>query len=131
MSTKLVAKFLSGEIKKGVSYDFLLIRETFHLQLESDPVNQEEIRLSDLKAVFFVEDYSGDSGYSDNKNARRPTYQQRVSVKFQDGEEIVGYTDDDLDENQVIRLVPADPLSNNNLIFVVKKNAKSIKSIEQ
>lgn len=130
MHIKLVIKFLNGETKKGISDDFLLKRETFHLKLEAEQEDQEEVHISDLKAVFFVEDYGGDTRYNENKLARRPTYHQRISVRFQDGEEIVGYTDDDLDRNQIIRLVPADPLSNNTLVFVIKRNTESIRTLE-
>lgn len=131
MSTKLVVKFMDGRVKKGNSDDFLFLRDTFHFRQEvSDADRLEEISISDLKAVFFVGDYVGDASYNENKKSKRPTYNHRVSIRFPDGEEIVGYTDDDLVRTEVIRLVPADPLSNNTLIFVVKENTVSIQSME-
>lgn len=130
MYTKVVAKYLDGQIKKGLSDDFLLFRETFHIIKETDPQEEEEVRLSELKAVFFVDDYQGDSTYMEDRYAIRPTYKKRVAMQFSDGEEIVGYTDDDLEQNEVIRLVPVDPLSNNALVFVIKKNTSSIQPLD-
>ncbi len=129
MNIKLVAKYLDGRLRKGYSDDFLLLREIFHMTEGSGRGKGEEIRLSDLKAVFFVEDFSGDPGYRENKTARRPAYHHRVSIRFRDGEELVGYTDDDLDRAEVIRLVPVDPMTNNTLIYVMKRNTVSVQSL--
>jgi hypothetical protein len=129
MYTKLVAKYMDGKVKKGFSDDFLLLRETFHLKGDKQ-VEGEVVNLSDLKAVFFVDGYSGNSDFKDDKSSVRPAYKRRVSMHFSDGEEIVGYTDDDLEVSDIIRLVPSDPLSNNRLIFVVKKNTTSIKLLD-
>ncbi len=130
MSTKLVVKFMDGRIKKGFSDDFLFLRKTFHLREMSNSENEEEVHIADLKAVFFVGDYDGNPNFKEDNNTERSTYNHRVAIRFHDGEEIVGYTEDDLVQSDVLRLVPVDPLSNNALIFIVKQNAVSIQALE-
>lgn len=133
IGTKLIAKFMDGRIKKGCSDDFLLLNETFHMNDASDMKNQEEIRMSDLKAVFFVDDFAGSPRYVEEKRRIRPTYHNKISIRFHDGEEIVGYNNDHNNDikSDVIRIVPLDPFSNNTLIFVVRKNTVSILPLEE
>lgn len=131
IETKLIAKFMDGRIRKGYSDDFLLLNETFHISNASDAKDKEEIRMKDLKAVFFVDDFAGNSRYVEKKRTSRPTYHNKISIRFHDGEEIIGYANDDYLGSDVIRLVPVDPLSNNTLIFVVRKNTVSILPLEE
>jgi len=131
IETRLIAKFMDGRIRKGYSDDFLLLNETFHMSDTPDQENQEEISMSDLKAVFFVDDFAGNPQYVEKKRTSRLTYHNKISIRFHDGEEIIGYANDDYLGSDVIRIVPADPLSNNTLIFVVRKNTVSILPLEE
>jgi len=88
----------------------------------------ESVRLDELKAVFFVRDFSGTPGHSDQKSfPPRPEYGRRTVVRFQDGEELWGYTQGYSAERVGFFLFPADKSSNNERVYVVSASMESIR----
>ena len=78
-----------------------------------------EVPLTDLKAVFFVRSFEGDPGHDESKDLYqpRPPATRKVSVRFQDGEELVGHTRQ-LDRHRTgLFFTPLDPRSNNLRVF--------------
>ena len=86
---QIVIKFKDGNLKKGTTNDFFPNKKTFHLSDMESKV--EEINIDDAKAIFFVKDLDGnkhhDYAYDDNI----PGGGKKVSVDFDDGENIVGF----------------------------------------
>src|SRR5262249_45574642 len=91
VSNRVVAHFLDGRVLKGASYDVAPAKATCHLQT---PDGSVEVRLSELKALFFVKDLSGNPAYQEaNTVARgdmRAVGARRVQVRFRDGEQLTG-----------------------------------------
>lgn len=82
------------------------------------------VELEHLKAVFFVRDFEGDKGYMENKALRTEPDRAglRVRIRFDDNETIEGVVENSVELLQApgFFLWPADPESNNSLIYVVK-----------
>jgi len=60
--SKLVVRYLDGRVAKGRTLDFSSTKESFHILPDNDPQNPVEIRQGQVKAVFFVKDFIGNSG---------------------------------------------------------------------
>ena len=84
-------------------------------------VEPVEIRTADLKALFFVKDFAGDSEHVEGNefDSENPPAGSRIRVVFLDGEVLVGTTTDYQPDRQGFFLVPADVSSNNERCYVV------------
>jgi hypothetical protein len=116
----VVAGYRDGRRVKGLTLDFLPTREAFHVETaEGDVV---EIRLRDLKSVFFVRDLNGDPSYQ-TVNEFDPSTTltgRRIRVVYFDGEELVGTTQGYQPNRPGFFVVPADREGNNQRVFVVQ-----------
>lgn len=118
---RAVVRYADGRVLKGYA-DFDPARPSFRLVPPDDPdADGVEVAVADLKAVFFVRSFDGDSGYEESKDLYqpRPADTRKVSVRFRDGEELVGHTRQ-LDRHRVgLFFTPLDPQSNNLRVFAV------------
>ena len=96
MLNKVVVAYVDGRRSRGCVYDFSPLKDTFRLVSESGLLQQTgpEVALKDLKAVFFVKDFRGDSKYKESKKIEEGKQGQKIEVIFSDGEKIVGTTQD-------------------------------------
>jgi hypothetical protein len=127
---KVVARYQDGRVLKGLTFDFAPNRQAFHL----NPVGASSgdkpilVNLNELKAIFFVKDFIGDSQHDDRKEfdpSRRPAG-RKVTVQFKDGEVLLGTTQA-YDRNRPgFFLIPADPQSNIDRCYVVQAAAIDI-----
>jgi hypothetical protein len=97
--------------------------ESFRLRhLESDVV--EEIAAKDVKAVFYVNSFEGDSNHKElNFHSRAPiVHGIWVRLQFRDGEVMEGiiYNSIRYLVDPGFFLLPTDPDSNNRLVYVRK-----------
>ncbi len=69
MLNKVVVAYLDDRRLRGCVYDFSPLKDTFRLVVENDLAHQKgaEVALKDLKAVFFVKDFRGNSRYKESK----------------------------------------------------------------
>jgi hypothetical protein len=126
---RIVAHFQDGRVLKGSVSDFNAARPTFHLlqsgETESTSV---EIRLAELKAVFFVKDLVGNAQYDERKEfdptSRLPG--RKLRVTFSDGEVLVGVTQGYQPGRPGFFLVPADSGSNNERCFIVSASVREV-----
>ncbi len=124
--TRLVVHYANGRVLKGYSYDFYPNKPHFHL-LPPQPGfsftdEAVEIRMKDLKAVFFVRNFEGDPSYNEQKEfaeGERPSG-RKVEVTFRDGEVLVGSTLGYDPRRRGFFFIPADPKSNNLKVFAVR-----------
>ena len=127
---KVVARYADGSMVKGVTADFFPGRDTFHVSVAPGGPGSEtvEIRLQDLKAVFFVRDYSGDPHHVRTKafDAGRPTIGRRIKVVFRDGEVFVGTTQGYQPGRQGFFVIPSDPEMNTERCYVVSAATQSV-----
>jgi len=118
---KIVVHDKTGNIEKGTTADFLPKRPLFHLAIGG--IHGEEIKkifIDNLKAIFFVKDFSGDRDYKETKDfGNLPASGKKIRALFKDGEIISGYAHSINMDQPGLFLVPADPKSNNERIFVV------------
>jgi hypothetical protein len=117
----VVVRYADGRVLKGYA-DFDPEQPGFRLVPLGDPDGDGvEIQVKDLKAVFFVRTFDGDPGHDESKDLyqARPPDTRKVSVRFRDGEELVGYTRQ-LDRHRSgLFFTPLDSRSNNLRVFAV------------
>lgn len=122
MSNQVVARFLDGRVMKGKTLDMDPSRATFHLRNPLHP--PVEIKLVELKALFFVKDLSGDPKHVEAMDLEtedsRARGSQPIEVEFADGERVVGLTVRYPPVRPFFYVLPADERSNNIRILVNK-----------
>ena len=128
---KAIVAYLDGRREKGYIYDFSSLKPSFRILPEEDPLQQrgKEVAVKDLKAVFFVKDFVGNSEYTESQILISQNGGRKAEVTFRDGEKLIGTTDAYNPQKIGFFLVPADPRSNNLRIFVITKNATQIRWI--
>jgi hypothetical protein len=123
MQNKIVARYKDGRLMKGVTGDFMPNRDIFHLvPMDAPPgVKPIDIPVRDLKAVFFVKDYVGNSQYQEKKvfEPTKPVPGRKIKVVFTDSEVILGTTQGYQPGRPGFFIIPADPQSNNERLYVV------------
>lgn len=128
---KVVVHYMNGQILKGTTQDFFPNRPLFHLQ-PLDGGEAPEVRIKDLKAVFFVKDYQGNRSRRDHRGfvaAPAETSQgKKIAVQFKDGELLCGYSLSYAPDRPGFFMFPADPGSNNIRVFVIRAAARDIKA---
>lgn len=130
-SSKIVARFADGRVKKGSTWDFTPNKRIFHVAIDHDgrPTTMEQLDLADLKAVYFVKTFAGTPDYAERKEFADGDSPKgpKVEVTFADGEILQG---------SVLRykmleigffLFPVDPKSNNLAIFAVSAAVKQFR----
>ncbi len=121
----VVVHFKNGDILKGFSHDFLPERLLFHLHVELGPKTGQilEVKISDLKAIFFTKTYEGDKEYHEKKRFEEiesKTYHGiKIKVEFKDGEIIRGTSLGYNKRKNGFFIIPVDPIGNNNRIYVI------------
>jgi hypothetical protein len=131
---KVVARFKDGSIIKGNTNDFSPVKKHFHLEViggqvldvDMDNLKALEIQLAELKAAFFVKDFSGNKAYDEEYGDTLVGAGRRVQVTFADGEMIIGYALSYTPDRVGFFLVPADKNSNNERIFVIISATKKV-----
>jgi len=132
IANKIVVKFKDGKVVKGWSTDFGPNKEIFHLHpLEEYGKDVLGIKISAIKAVFFVKDYKGNKDYKKVrtfKGAPKVTPSERkIVVIFKDGENFYGTSHTYNPDNKGFFVYPIDPKDNNDRVFVVNPAVESIK----
>ncbi len=126
----VVAHFTDGRIVKGITNDFVPARDQFHILVNgaSDKAKGMEVRRDDLKALFFVKDFEGDSRHEDLKvfDPSRPAVGRKIKVVFQDGEVLFGTTLGYQPGRPGLFLEPADRGSNIIRCYIVSRSTKEI-----
>lgn len=130
---KVVARFADGRILKGMTADFIPTKDVFHLNVMNDAVGAKpvEIRKGDLKALFFVKDFTGDPQRVESKefDPSRPPTGRKIRVEFADGEVLLGTTTGYQPGRPGFFLVPADDNSNIERCYVITAATKSVSFI--
>jgi hypothetical protein len=122
---QVVVHYADGRLLKGHATDFFPNKATFHLAQRGSG-DTREIDLADLKAVFFVKTFDGNSSRHERKDLERSGMGKRIQVKFKDGEVQIGYTSGYSPDRPGFFIFPADPESNNEKIFVVTAATQSV-----
>ena len=132
MLNKVVVRYMNGAVVKGTTPDFAPNRTTFTVRQEPpSDAGPIEVKVEDLKAVFFVHSFLGNRGYREQK-LRVPEGKigRRYLLTFTDGETMRGTAlGVNLSRNGFL-LFPSDPGSNNKRIFVMHSAVKELRQEE-
>lgn len=127
---KVVVRFADGRIVKGTTADFVPTKDLFHLNPVTDTAGAKliEINKSELKALFFVKDFEGDSRHVES-NAfipSSPPAGRKIRVEFNDGEILVGTTTGYQPGRPGFFVMPADSSSNMERCYIVTAATKKV-----
>ncbi|MGA2468183.1 MAG: hypothetical protein ABSH06_28045 [Thermodesulfobacteriota bacterium] len=127
---KVVVHYTNGEVIKGFTRDFFPNKDLFHLFLATDPTGEAiEVLMKDLKAIFFVRDFTGDPQYNERKifleGENSPG--RKLEVICIDDELLVGSTLGYDPSRKGFFLFPADPEGNNIRIYSITSTVKKVR----
>ena len=127
---RVVARFADGRLMKGLTNDFASDKALFHVNLDGEVPGSKavELRIGDLKALYFVKDLTGNSNHIERREfdqSRRPLG-RKIRVIFKDSEEMVGTTQGYQPSRPGFFVIPADPESNIERCYVVSSATKNI-----
>jgi hypothetical protein len=133
IQNKIVVRYQDGRLLKGITNDFFPNKNLFHLVLMDSPPgsNPLELHTVDLKAVFFVKEFSGKLNYDDKKefDPTKPSVGRKIRVVFKDGELLVGTTNGYQPDRPGFFVVPADANSNIERCFVITSATQEVSLI--
>ena len=131
-ASKIVARFQDGKMVKGYTQNFFPNRPVFHvLPMDSASTTKSvEIRVSELKAMFFVRDFMGNKDYDERKllNPGEKVQGRLVEVTFMDGEVLVGSTTGYDPKRPGFFFFPVDPKSNNIKAYILSSAIRGVRS---
>ncbi len=108
----IVARCTDGGVVRGTSDDFRPDRFFFHVW-DGQSHEQTRVLRDQLKAVFFVKTLDGDPLHVERKTFDvDDSSRTKVWVRFQDGEQLAGWTDEYDERQKGFTLYPTDPESN-------------------
>lgn len=125
---RVVARFLDGRLLKGFTRNFDPRKSVFELfewgfDEQAEPIH---VKVRELKTLFFVRSFNGNSTYNDRQEFNGPFTGKRLSIEFVDGEVMVGTTFGYDAEREGFFFFPADTASNNEKVYV---NGAAVKKI--
>lgn len=124
---KVVARFADGRVLKGTVQDFAPNRPAFHLIPGAPGEAPVKVQMGDLKALFFVKDFTGDPKRKDRVDLDGCREQgRRLIVHFVDGEKVAGTTTAFAPDHPGFFVVPADREGNNERVYVVRSAVRRI-----
>lgn len=127
---QVVVRTIKGERIKGTTQDFFPDRTSFHVQTRVSGGQTVQVKMSDLKAVFFVRDLAGNPSHVKMRKfgPMDPGLQagKRIAVLFKDDELLVGYTTSYVAGRMGFFMVPADRAGNNIRVYVLCHAARQV-----
>ena len=130
MANEVVARFLDGKVIKGVSLDVDPNRPICHVR--TGERRMVEVKLTTLKALYFVKDLVGDAKRDDSallaEADERSHGSYPIDIEFIDGERLVGFTVRYPPIRPFFFVLPADVRSNNIRVLV---NRAAVKRMQQ
>jgi hypothetical protein len=131
--SKIVVRYQDGRVKKGFTNDFMPNKDRFHLvPIDAPPAAHPiAVYVRELKAVFFVKDFTGDPQYQDKNtfDPSRPVPGRKIQVVFKDQETLIGMTHGYDPGRPGFFVVPSDPDSNIDRCFVISAATQAVSFI--
>jgi hypothetical protein len=124
---KVIARFNDGRIVAGYTNNFHPSKDQLHLFSNPRQGESTFIPLAQLKALFFVREFSGDPALVESKDFVDPPKGRKVEVTFHDNEVMVGSTLGYRGEGNGFFLHPADGRSNNQRVFVTASGVQRMR----
>jgi small nuclear ribonucleoprotein (snRNP)-like protein len=121
--SKIVVRYRNGKTLKGYTQNFFPNKPVFHVNRlgVSGSSDLVEVKVEDLKAVFFVRDFAGNPKYNERKRLLEGEKLQgrMMEVTFRDGEILTGTTTGYDPKRPGFFLFPVDPKANNMKVYVL------------
>jgi len=115
---------------KGMTSDFHQSKQAFHVSEASTVTGGRalDIRMAELKALFFVKDFAGDAQHTESNefDPAQPSVGRQIRVQFTDGEVLVGTTQVYQPNRPGFFLEPADPDSNIHRCFAMASAVQQV-----
>jgi len=131
LANEVVARYIDGRIVKGTCLDVDPSRPICHIKTVEQG-KMVAVKLADLKALFFVKDFAGDSSHNESASIEPSDARAKgfsiIELRFKDGERIVGLTARFPPIRPFFFILPADFASNNIRILV---NRAAVVSVSQ
>jgi hypothetical protein len=136
---KVILRFMDGNLIRGYIADLSPLDD--FVSVEEDGLSESQtIAIDELKAIFFVKTFEGNSSHSEKKSFLTiPAPGKKIFVRFKDGESMTGYLEGDfpwekgffLDPKKTngFFLRPVDAESNNLKVFVVAASVSDVTSV--
>jgi hypothetical protein len=115
---KVIARFRDGGLVCGYTNDFHPSKPQLHVSANPRHGESMLIPLAQLKALFFVRDFTGNPALVEHKVFSEPPQGRKVEVTFHDDEVMIGSTLAYREKGHGFFVHPADPRSNNLRVFV-------------
>lgn len=128
-ASKVVVACVDGRRLKGFVFNFSPLRDGFRLFPEAAAKQDAgtDVQLRELKAIFFVKDFTGDAKRNDSQDLKEGARGRKLEIVFADGEKICGTTEAYNPQKTGFFMFPADGDSNNSRIFIVNASVKQAK----
>ena len=127
---QIAAHYQDGQVVKGHTNDFFPTKDHFHLTPLDTPAGTKpvEVRVADLKALFFVKSFKGDAAHTRSQefDPRRSASGRKIRIAFKDGEVMAGTTQGYQPGRPGFFVIPADPDSNNERCYVVTNATQEV-----
>jgi hypothetical protein len=134
IENKVVARFKDGKIIKGFTNDFYPNKDVFHISGTERGKDLTEVKIPDLKALFFVKSFEGKKDHREydhpavvEKLGKTPGI--KLKVVFSDGEQLLALTQGYDPSRKGFFIFCPDPESNWERAFVVKLSTKEVRRI--
>jgi small nuclear ribonucleoprotein (snRNP)-like protein len=130
--TRVAVRLRDGRVLKGYTLDFNPNREKLHVIDPADERKTLEVTLSEVKAIFYVRTFEGDSKRVKPKDITEKNLDGMPGVKlkvtFKDGEVMFGTATAYSPGRTGFFMTPADKNSNNERVFVVTGFIEAVKT---
>jgi hypothetical protein len=115
---KVIARYRDGRMVSGFTNDFHPSKPQLHVSANPRHGNSTLIPIVQLKALFFVREFTGDPTRVERKDFVDPPQGRKIEITFHDNEVLVGSTLGYRREGHGFFVQPADAGSNNLRVFV-------------
>lgn len=129
--SKVVVGRADGTRLKGYIFNFSPLRDSFRLFPEANSPQSQgtDVKLRDVKAIFFVKDFAGNRERNDSQQVNEGAHGRKLEVTFRDNEKITGTTEAYSPQKPGFFVFPADQESNNLRIFIVNASVRAVKHL--
>lgn len=124
---KVVLRYQDGRLEKTKTFRHFSVAHNT-IQVVGVDGQVRFVKLTDLKAVFFVKEFEGNPDYKEKKiyKGAHPRAGREVRITFPDGEIMLGRSINPDGDKAGFFLFPADGDSNNSKVFVPRSAVDTI-----
>jgi hypothetical protein len=125
---KVVVRFKDKTLLKGTISNFSPFFLSYFQLVQLELLNGDSVivNIDKIKAVFFVKSFEGNKEYKYKYDDELSCIGDKITLTFDDGEKMVGYTEDLDYSRQGYFITPADVNGNNKHVFASKSAIDSV-----